>query len=71
MSTNPFTPALRGWFPEGVPEFPPAEISAGVAVLASAESFWDLLDALPNKADAVLAQRRLEETVYWVSRAGA
>ena len=71
MSGNPYSAKLRETFPDGVPEFPLAEISAGVAILASAEAFWDLLDALPNKAEAVLAQHRLEETVYWAGRAGA
>ncbi|MGX1100249.1 hypothetical protein [Amorphus sp. MBR-141] len=62
---NPFSALL--------PAVPPAEgDSAAFAVYGltyAAESLWDLLDELPVKADAKLAQRRLQEMVFWGSRA--
>ncbi|PWR17679.1 hypothetical protein [Zavarzinia aquatilis] len=46
-----------------------AEARPLLAIVAAAEAMWDVLGALPGKAEATLAQRRLEEAVFWASRA--
>lgn len=62
MTTNPFRPDLA-----------PAE--RGDADLLRWEAFpwaaslWDIFADLPNKAEATLAQRRLEEAMFWAERA--
>lgn len=64
-SENPFT-AMR-------PAEPPADGDVAAetrhGLIVAAEPLWDLLETLPVKADAKLAQRRLQEMVYWGSRA--
>lgn len=62
---NPFAGLTEADAPVDVnsPEF------AIFAVQFAAEALWDLLAALPVKAEATLAQRRLEESVFWAKRA--
>lgn len=70
---NPFTPLVRRFFPDGAPASPEALAAAGPggAVAYAAEELWEQLDVLPGRAEATLAQRRLEESVFWAGRAGA
>ncbi|WP_020179647.1 hypothetical protein [Methylopila sp. M107] len=62
---NPFEPISEAGAPSPHDE-PAFQI---FAVRYAAASIWDLLGDLPNKAEATLAQRRLEETVFWATRA--
>lgn len=66
MSTeNPFTAKL----PDEPPALSDTSETAIYALQVAAESLWDILDGLPVKAEAKLAQRRLEEMVFWGTRA--
>ncbi|PWR23358.1 DUF7681 family protein [Zavarzinia compransoris] len=63
---NPF----RERVPEALPDPGRApELCIALAPLVLARDLWDLYDALPNKAEATLAQRRLEEAAFWGDRA--
>ena len=39
------------------------------AIQYAAASLWDVMSELPCKSEATLAQRRLEESVFWAKRA--
>ena len=62
MATNPFRPDLA---PVGRGDVDLLRWEA----LPWVASLWDLFAALPNKAEATLAQRRLEEAMFWAERA--
>ena len=62
---NPFSPGLA----EAKVPNPDTPEFAMFGVQYAAEALWDLLAALPCKAEATLAQRRLEESVFWANRA--
>ena len=64
-SENPFT-AMRA---ADAPSDGDASGETRLALIVAAEPLWDLLERLPVKADAKLAQRRLQEMVFWGSRA--
>lgn len=68
---NPFALLVSELWPNGLPEEPPADASASAMLAVAAAELWELLDTLPNKDEATLAQRRLEEAVFWAGRAGA
>lgn len=57
---NPFTAQLEA--------MPPGTHLAAVAVISSAQAWWDLLDAVPGR-EASLAKTKLEEAVFWSLRA--
>lgn len=61
-AANPFAAA------DGITEAE-AEAQPLLAIVAAAGAMWDILGILPGKAEATLAQRRLEEVVFWASRA--
>ncbi|RJF94807.1 hypothetical protein D3874_03045 [Oleomonas cavernae] len=66
MAVNPFKDFI------GKRAVPPETEPVAFCVHATfyaATALWDLLDELPNKAEAILAQRRLEEAVFWATRA--
>tara|TARA_R110002020_G_scaffold15555_35_gene55433 strand:- start:10754 stop:10969 length:216 start_codon:yes stop_codon:yes gene_type:complete len=64
-SDNPFTALL----PADPPPMSDKPAAAVYEMLSTAETLWDLLDGLPVKAEAKLAQRRLQEMVFWGTRA--
>lgn len=65
MAGNPFTAKRPASIPADTnsPEF------AIFGVVYAAEALWDLLDELPSKGEAIRAQRRLQETVFWAEQA--
>jgi len=66
MGANPF----RARVPEPLPDpVTDAARCIEIAPIVLAAELWDLYADLPNKAEATLAQRRLEEAVYWGGRA--
>ncbi|MFG1409507.1 hypothetical protein V5G24_00205 [Xanthobacter sp. VTT E-85241] len=69
MSANPFTASVSLMRANGLDSRPPDPHFAGFGIFYAAEGLWDLLNELPNKGEATLAQRRLEEAVFWGCRA--
>jgi len=67
VSSNPFTPPVLRL--HAVSQDPTHPAFATFGVLYAAEALWDLYAELPLKAEATLAQRRLEESVFWAVRA--
>lgn len=69
--TNPFRAAAGRLRAEvSHPEtIDPAGAEIGADLFEPAATLWDRLGKLPHKAEAILAQRRLEEAVYWAARA--
>lgn len=66
---NPFTAEIvrRGLDVDN----PPENIDWVSAILVVVEGLWNALDELPGKPEATLAKRRLEEAMFWATRAGA
>ncbi len=66
MSRSPFADDLErfGAAPASVDAADPEFVS-----LYMADSWWAFLSSLPHRPEAILAQRRLEEAVYWARRA--
>jgi len=52
----------------GISAGQPAELAP---VLRHARDLWSAIDGLPSKPEAVLAQRRLQEAVYWAGQSMA
>lgn len=65
MPTNPFG-HIDGQRPPSANDEPAWSV---FAVDYAAAALWDLMAELPNKDEATLAQRRLEESVFWAKRA--
>ncbi|MQT13645.1 Acb2/Tad1 domain-containing protein [Segnochrobactrum spirostomi] len=63
--TTPFDEAVRAG-PPAAGDSPAFEV---FGVHYAAQALWELLDALPGKAEATLAKRRLQEAVFWGQQA--
>lgn len=65
MSDNPFTPIVAS---VGKPDAdnPAHVIFADTA--KAAEVLWAHFDQLPGRAEAILAQRRLQEAMFWAGQ---
>ena len=66
-SRNPYE-AMACLTEVGISTGYPAEFDA---VLRMARDLWGALDGLPSKPEAVLAQRRLQEAVFWAGQSMA
>lgn len=65
MAFNPFSGAAAG----GPPADGDDAAVSRFAIAYACEALWSLFGELPNKAEATLAQRRLEEAAFWARRA--
>ncbi|MGK9234779.1 hypothetical protein KXS07_23730 [Inquilinus limosus] len=65
--SNPFD-TMAGLVEAGLSSGYPPELAQ---VLRQARDLWAAIDALPSKPEAVLAQRRLQETVFWAGQSAA
>lgn len=63
--TTPFDAAVAAG-PPAATESPAFEV---FGIHYAAQALWELLDALPGKAEATLAKRRLQEAVFWAEQA--
>jgi len=67
MAENPFTPIVAA-----LALAPPDPGNEAETVwrdaVTSADKLWTALDALPSKAEATLAQRRLQEAMFWAGQ---
>lgn len=62
--TNPYT-SMAALADAGVLDGEGAELGA---VFGLARDLWATFEALPSKPEAILAQRRLQEAVFWAGQ---
>lgn len=68
MSRNPFSAEVAQLDERGASR-PTSPDFTRFGVLYAAEALWSLFAELPATPEATLAQRRLEEAVFWAGRA--